>query len=78
MNTFKSITVSAFAALLITGCGGVAPILSTPVENIDNTPLKVSDLTLIEKHNWGHLDLISDTIPGMSVDKAVDQTTPVI
>ncbi|WP_147677032.1 S8 family peptidase [Algibacter pacificus] len=70
MNTFKSITVSAFAALLITGCGGVAPILSTPVENIDNTPLKVSDLTKEEKHNWGHLDLVTDTIPGMSVDKA--------
>lgn len=70
MNTFKSITVSAFTALLITGCGGAAAILSTPVENIDNTPLKVSDLTEIEKHNWGHLDLIKDTIPGMSVDKA--------
>ena len=70
MNTFKSITVSAFTALLITGCGGAAAILSTPVENIDNIPLKVSDLTEIEKHNWGHLDLIKDTIPGMSVDKA--------
>lgn len=70
MNTFKSITVSAVAALLITGCGGAAPILSTPVENIDNTPLKVSTLTTAEKHNWGHLDLVKDTIPGMSVDKA--------
>ena len=44
--------------------------MSTPVENIDNTPLKVSDLTENEKHTWGHLDLVKDTIPGMSVEKA--------
>ncbi len=70
MRTFKTITASAFAAILISGCGGTAEILSTPVENIDNTPLKVSELTEAEKHNWGHLDLVKDTIPGMSVDKA--------
>ena len=70
MNTLKAITCSAFAALLISSCGGAADIISTPLESIDNTPLKVSDLTEIEKHNWGHLDLVKDTIPGMSVDKA--------
>ncbi|WP_303316639.1 S8 family peptidase [Flavivirga abyssicola] len=70
MRTLKTITASAFAAILISGCGGTAEILATPVENIDNTPLKVSELTEAEKHNWGHLDLVKDTIPGMSVDKA--------
>ncbi|MDD7885981.1 S8 family peptidase [Flavivirga sp. 57AJ16] len=70
MKTIKTITASAFAAILISGCGSTAEILSTPVENIDNIPLKVSDLTEAEKHNWGHLDLVNDTIPGMSVDKA--------
>lgn len=70
MNTFKTITLSAFIALIISGCGGTANILSTPVENIDNTPLKVLDVTETEEQNWGHLDLLKDTIPGMSVDKA--------
>lgn len=70
MRTIKTITASAFAAILISGCGGTAEILATPVENIDNIPLKVSELTEAEKHNWGHLDLVKDTIPGMSVDKA--------
>ncbi|MEC3906236.1 S8 family serine peptidase [Tamlana sp. 2201CG12-4] len=70
MKTFKTITTSALLAVLVSGCGGTANIISTPVENIDNTPLKVSELTEAEKHNWGHLDLIKDTIPGMSVDKA--------
>lgn len=62
--------VFAFTASVIMGCGGSAPILSTPVENIDNTPIKETPLTEIEEKNWGHLDLVKDTIPGMSVDKA--------
>ncbi|GGZ89638.1 S8 family peptidase [Algibacter mikhailovii] len=70
MNTFKTIAKSAFLAVLISGCGSTGDIISTPTENIDNSPLKVSELTEAEKHNWGHLDLVSDTIPGMSVDKA--------
>ena len=68
--TYKPIVLSAFAALVLSSCGGSSPILSTPVENIDNTPIKESPLTEIEAHNWGHLDLVKDTIPGMSVDKA--------
>ncbi|WP_298492724.1 S8 family peptidase [uncultured Algibacter sp.] len=70
MRTIKLIATSAFIAVLMSGCGGTAAILSTPVENIDTSPLKVSELTEAEKHNWGHLDLVKDTIPGMSVDKA--------
>ncbi len=70
MKTIKPFILSAFTASVILGCGGTASILSTPVENIDNTPLKVSELTENEKHTWGHLDLVKDTIPGMSVDKA--------
>lgn len=70
MNIKKSFILSAFIASIFYGCGGTADILSTPVENIDTIPLKVSELTEDEKQNWGHLDLIKDTIPGMSVDKA--------
>lgn len=73
MKTIKIITLSAFTALLISSCGGTSTVLSTPVENIDNIPLKVSELTEVEKKNWGHLDLVKDTIPGMSVDKAYNE-----
>ena len=69
MKTTKTLMLSALIAVIFSGCGGTANILSTPVENIDNSPLKVSELTESEKHNWGHLDLVKDTIPGMSVDK---------
>jgi subtilisin family serine protease len=70
MNILKTITLSVFAALLISSCGGTADIISTPIENIDHTPLKVLDLTEAEEKNWSHLDMLKDTIPGMSVDKA--------
>ncbi len=70
MKTIKILSISVFATALFYGCGGTADILSTPVENIDTSPLKVSNLTENEKHTWGHLDLVKDTIPGMSVDKA--------
>ncbi len=62
-----------FLALALAGCGGTAEIISTPVENIDAIPLKVSDLTEDERKRWGHLDLVADTIPGMSVDKAYEE-----
>lgn len=70
---YKLIAYLAFAGTLFLGCGGTAEILSTPIENIDTSPLKVTDLTDAEAKNWGHLDLIKDTIPGMSVDKAYEE-----
>ena len=71
---FKPILIPAFAATLFFGCGGSSTsVISTPVENIDTMPLKISELTDTEKQTWGHLDLIKDTIPGMSVEKAYDE-----
>lgn len=57
------------AALILSGCGATQ-LVSTPIENIDAIPLKISELTEGQKKNWGHADLVADTIPGMSVDKA--------
>lgn len=56
-------------AVLLTSCGATT-MVTTPIANIDTTPLKLANLTKTEKQNWGHLDLVTDTIPGMSVDKA--------
>lgn len=66
----KPFMLSVLVAATLSSCGGGADIVSTPVENIDSVPLKVSELTENEKHTWGHLDLVKDTIPGMSVEKA--------
>lgn len=66
---FQKFIIGFSASILLMGCGATA-LVSTPIESIDNTPLKISDLTDTEKEHWGHLDLVADTIPGMSVDKA--------
>ncbi len=68
----RSIAGLASAGLLLIGCGSTN-IVSTPIENIDAISLKVSPLTEVQKRNWGHADLISDTIPGMSLDKAYEE-----
>ncbi|NNK86941.1 MAG: S8 family serine peptidase [Flavobacteriaceae bacterium] len=73
MRKIEMKLLSLIAGLLLLGCGGTADILSTPVENIDNTPLKVSELTDEEMKTWGHRDLVTDTIPGMSVNRAYDE-----
>ncbi|TYA52173.1 S8 family peptidase [Formosa maritima] len=70
MKLIKPLFLSVLIATTLASCGGGAEIVSTPVENIDSVPLKVSELTEKEKHTWGHLDLVKDTIPGMSVEKA--------
>lgn len=71
MNTYsKPYILLVSLSLLLFGCGGSTGIISTPAENIDSSPLKVSPLTKNELHTWSHLDLVKDTIPGMSVEKA--------
>jgi len=72
LPALKSLISLVFTAFLLFGCGSTV-LVSTPVENIDSVPLKVSELTEDEKKHWGHLDLVSDTIPGMSVDRAYEE-----
>ncbi len=69
LKAFFSISVSA---IFLFGCGSTA-LVSTPVENIDSIPLKVSELTEEEQKTWGHLDLVNDTVPGMSVNRAYEE-----
>lgn len=45
-------------------------MVSTPVENIDKLPLKTTPVAEKDLQRWSHLDLVKDTLPGMSVDKA--------
>lgn len=70
MKHLRLLALILLSETLFVGCGGVPDIMSTPIENIDNTPIKEKELTDQEKQTWGHLDLVKDTIPGMSVDKA--------
>lgn len=71
MNIFRTSILAVAAAGMLAGCGSsVPPIVSTPIENVDSMPLKAAPLSDDESKTWGAADLISDTIPGMSVDRA--------
>ena len=68
----KSLFTLITGSLFLMGCGATS-LVHTPVENIDTVPLKIAELTDVEKKNWGHTDLVTDTIPGMSVDRAYSE-----
>jgi cell wall-associated protease len=73
MSPIKPICLSAFALLVLAGCGATkqAPIstpeiaVTAPLVIVKKAPVAENDLK-----RWSHLDLVKDTIPGMSVDKA--------
>ncbi|PQJ21753.1 S8 family peptidase [Tenacibaculum sp. SG-28] len=71
MRILKPVFYSALAATTLVGCSSVSKI---PVPNgsnsVVNITAKKAALTDYEKNNWQHLDLATDSIPGMSVLKA--------
>lgn len=69
LHTIKPYYLTAALAFALVGCGGASKILSTPIENIDKMPLKMTPISEKDLKRWSHLDLTKDTIPGMSVDR---------
>jgi cell wall-associated protease len=73
MNNIKLNTLSAFALLVLAGCGASAQaqvstskeFITAPLAVVKKAPVSENDLK-----RWSHLDLVKDSIPGMSVDRA--------
>ena len=74
MSHIKPISLSAFAFLVLAGGGGATlqaqtsiskEVITVPLAIVKKAPVSENDLK-----RWSHLDLVKDTIPGMSVDKA--------
>jgi hypothetical protein len=71
MKLIKPILLSTLSLIVLSSCSPkVAPILSTNIENIDKFPIKTTPLKEKDLNRWSHLDIIKDTVPGMSVDRA--------
>ncbi|WKD85449.1 Cell wall-associated protease [Polaribacter huanghezhanensis] len=72
MRVFKKLYVTSVIAIaLLVGCKSVSTIaVPTGTNNVVVISTKKAPLTTIQKETWGHADLATDTIPGMSVDKA--------
>jgi cell wall-associated protease len=58
--------------LLVMGCSSSAVITAPPISYTGTTP-KVAELPESQALRWGHLDLLRDTVPGMSVDRAYEE-----
>ena len=71
MNIKNFFAAGAITTTLLVGCGSPAILLSPEVNTLA-TSQKTSALSDAELQHWGHSDLVTDTIPGMSVQKAYD------
>lgn len=75
MNQYKSILLTAVGTLILAGCGAQkqAATLSTTNLTAITAPLNITKKAPISDNDlkrWSHLDIVKDTIPGMSVDRA--------
>lgn len=72
MKLYSSFIAIALAGAVLTGCGtaktAVLPIPSNQTYVARKSPLKEADL-----QRWSHLDIVKDSIPGMSVDRAYSE-----
>ena len=79
MRINKSIYLSALVALALTSCKTAQKSylqdLSTfkAIETADHMPTRKSALAENDLQRWSHLDVLKDTVPGMSVDRAYEE-----
>jgi len=70
----KSFSTLAIGTMLMLSCGSSGPkITSSPITNINSDLEKTAKLTEEQRQNWGNYDLMTDTIPGMSVERAYNE-----
>jgi len=68
---FRSICLSAALALALASCG-TSKITAEPIAITTPISAKKAALNDSQEKRWSHLDLVKDTIPGMSVDRAYE------
>lgn len=73
MSSIKPLNLSAFALFVLAGFSATMQAQVSTQKDFITAPLSVvkkAPLSENELKRWSHLDLIKDSIPGMSVDKA--------
>lgn len=72
MNNLKSVLISGVSVLVLAGCGTSKSTSSSNLTMVSapSNVQKKAALKESELNRWSHLDIVKDTIPGMSVDKA--------
>ncbi|OHT46363.1 S8 family peptidase [Flavobacterium tructae] len=73
MSHMKHLKLSAFALIVLAGCTTTMQAQESARKDFIKAPLAVvkkAPVSENELKRWSHLDLIKDSIPGMSVDRA--------
>jgi len=73
MRIFNPMYVAALATVTLVSCGSVKSITDKAVPTMDTTvsiSQKKGAIGEEQFNHWAHADLVADTIPGMSLDKA--------
>ena len=77
MKNLKPFVLAATTTLLLASCGSsVAPIDATLLKSSNSLTLKTEKVEDVQLKVWSATDLATDTIPGMSVDKAYAELIP--
>jgi subtilisin family serine protease len=77
MKNLKPFVLAATTTLLLASCGSsVAPIDAALLKNSTTLTLKTAKVEDTQLKVWSATDLATDTIPGMSVDKAYAELIP--
>ena len=78
MQILKPFSIAAVAALLLTSCGTSKTTTSTTADAVQEINLsatntivpKLGKMTEAEIKAWPHMDVFTDSVPGISLDKA--------
>ena len=71
MKFLKSFYLASVIAILLSGCKTISTIpVPEGTNNVVILSAKKAPLTKTQKETWAHADLATDTIPGISTDKA--------
>ncbi len=70
MRIFKTIFVTALAAITLASCGSVKNMAVPTMDTAVSITAKKGALSEEQSKHWAHADLATDSIPGMSLDKA--------
>jgi len=68
---FRSIYLSAALALALASCG-TSKIVAEPIVINNTITAKKSPLSEEQEKRWSDLDIVKDSVPGMSVDRAYE------
>jgi len=71
MNHFRIYSLLALSICFLLSCNTTKKLAVPDINDVAlNLPAKSNRLTAVQLQKWGHADLVTDTIPGISLDKA--------